>query len=88
MIKFEILTEDKPTTELLVRKIIVEHFDGFSITKQSGYWRGTPENSICITIITNANDHNEIRDIARQIKALNLQESVYIVRTQVGLESV
>lgn len=77
MFKFEIMTED--LNRELIEKIIGEHFKGFSITEQVGYYDGKREDSINIVIMAPAKDKFLIEDLAGKIRDLNSQDSVLVV---------
>ena len=80
--KYEIMTEMKNKEG--IRRIVSDHFSGFTISCQSGFGKGEHENSLCITIIGGIVDIHAVIDIARRIKTLNEQESVLVVKTNVN----
>jgi len=56
-------------------------FDGFSVSQQTGYWRGLKENSavIEITDIDDAADFDaRILSLCAEIKSVNRQECVLV----------
>jgi hypothetical protein len=77
-----ILTEDKNSKA--VKEIVAERFEGFTLFRGVGHWVGKciphriyDENNLTIMILTN--DGEGVKDIAREIKRVNNQESVLVV---------
>lgn len=77
MFKYEIMTED--LNREVIEKMIGEHFKGFSITEQIGYYDGKREDSICIVIMAPAGKKFKIEELAGKIRDLNSQESVLVI---------
>jgi len=83
---YRIITEDKgdhwtQAIEILVSK----SFEGFSIKKQTGYYKGSKENSIVIEIDTikpniDLNVSHKIEKLASEIRDTLNQECVLIQR--------
>jgi len=64
--------------------MISEYFDGFTVYKTLGYWRGKPEKSVCIEIITDqmlAEYWLEV--IRKKIEGYNWQDEVLITKSEV-----
>ena len=78
MIRYRLYTEDKGIDSLA--SLVSEHFDGFTIVKSLGYWKGQPEESLIIEIIGDESDEKTIKYIAKRIKKLNAQEAVYLTK--------
>lgn len=71
---YNIFTEDiKPKT---VQKIVSKYFDGFTISKNIGFWKGQKEKSIKIEIILPGRHLTKIRNLAKEIKIALNQEAV------------
>lgn len=61
-------------------QLVAEHFEGFTVQKQIGYWRDKKEKSICIEIIDGSNSAVlKIKLICRAICGYNKQECVMVV---------
>ena len=78
MIKYEIHTEDINRDRII--EIVLQNYRvcSFSISKQLGYWKEQPENSICITIFANKKARLVVHGIAGQIRDINSQECVLV----------
>ncbi len=73
---YRILTENKNLDN--VKKLAAAHFDGFTIYKAVGYWKGNEEESLVIEIWAQEKDEAMVRALAEKIKVINSQESVLI----------
>ena len=86
--QFRIYTEDLQRE--LVAKVVGEQFDGFSLFRGVGYWKGTPEHCLCIEIL--AEDAHlarlKVGMIANAIKVLNKQESVLVTEVEVEVKFI
>lgn len=89
MYKFEILigllTRDGakvPTCNVL--DTCNAYFDGFSVSKQTGYYKGNKEKSLCITILAPDTDSPQIERLSKHLQELCEQDSVYIARTHLS----
>lgn len=82
---FRIYTEDK-NYEKVIRPILKTSFDGFSVYRGAGYWRGVKEKSLLIEVYTN--NAELIRAIAERVKHHNKQEAVLVTETEARLELV
>ena len=75
---FIIFTEDKNRTE--IEKILSSRLEGFTLLFGQGFWVGAGityhENSLVIMVLTK--EEEVIRDIAREIKRVNQQESILV----------
>jgi hypothetical protein len=54
-------------------------FDGFSVTLNTGYWRGVAEQSLTVTVF--CNDSEWAKEVARQI-AIRLDQEAVLVNIQ------
>lgn len=57
----------------------------FSVTKQTGYWNGQKEKSLCITYIGTGSDVLALERVAKDIQKWAFQESVYLTQEQITL---
>ena len=73
---YRIYTERKRVKA--IRDIVSSHYEGYTLTGATGYWRKTREKSLIVEIITEAKELDKIRIIAEKIKSLNKQEAVLI----------
>ena len=83
---YRIYTEDKNLDGII--NLLTKVYDGYTIIHSQGYWKGLPEESIIIEIITYAVDLPTIQGIANQIKQLNSQESVLVTSQPVYSELI
>ena len=84
---YRIHTENKHRK--FIEQLVSERFDGFSIYKQVGYWRGKREKSLCVEIMSDspAAEWN----ISRMCKAIcgyNKQECVLVQTIPVKVEFI
>jgi hypothetical protein len=79
---YRIYTEDINRDEIV--KIVSNQFEGYTLFSGIGYWKTEQENSLVIEIIDFDRDDIQVKIeiIARQIKELNLQESVLLTETE------
>lgn len=63
-------------------------FDGFTVTKATGYWKGEREDSIVIEILGTPEDAATVRALAVTLRELNRQEAVLWTRAAVEGELV
>lgn len=82
MTLYRLYTEDKGN----LAQLVTRYFEGFTILKGTGYWKGTAEPSAIIEVLTS--DAESVRSLATLIRRYNTQETVYITRTEVSLEVV
>ncbi len=62
---------------------------GYTLIAGIGYWRGKPENSLILEYVSSdGNAREKIRDLAREIKALNGQEAVMIIEQAARIDFV
>jgi len=79
MILYRLHTQNKNCKWL--EQIISEHFAGFSIQEQIGYWQGQKEKSLCIEIMTERKSAPiRIQEIVKKICGYNKQKCVLIQR--------
>lgn len=84
MKRFVIHTENK--NEAWIADLLSVGFDGFTIIKGLGYWKGQPEKTLEIVIYTD--NAYLVRAIADRIKHHNKQEAVLIAETECKLELI
>lgn len=84
MKKFTIHTENK--NQQWIENLLSVGFDGFTIVKADGFWKGTKEKSLEIIIYTD--NAYLIRAIADRIKHHNKQEAVLVTETDCRIELV
>jgi len=74
---YKIQTENK--RRKFIEQLISEHFAGFSIYTQTGYWQGEREKSLCIEIISDSPAAVlKITKICRAICGYNKQDCVLV----------
>ena len=86
---YRLYTEDKNRKE--IEKIVSKYFDGFTVFTAKGYWEGKSENSLVIEILIEQHffgEHLIIYEICKEIKALNDQESVLVVKLNCDSEFI
>jgi len=77
MILYRLHTENK--NRKWTERIIAEHFNGFSIQEQTGYWDGKKEKSLVIEIMTSQKSAPlRIQEIVKKICGHNRQDVVLI----------
>lgn len=81
---FRIYTENKNPERL--KELISICFDGFTVIKTKGFWKGVPENALLIEIYTE--NVELIRALASAIKKNNKQEAVLVTSTDVDFQLV
>lgn len=84
MKRYTIHTENKD--EQWVKNLLSIGFDGFTVVKALGYWKGKEEQSLEIIIYT---DNAElIKAMAQRIKHHNSQDAVLISETECKLQLI
>ena len=66
------------TERLKAETIMAAHFDGFTMIATRGYWKGTPEDSVCFEVLTD--DGAKVQKAAEEIRAVLDQEAVLVTR--------
>lgn len=84
MKRYAIHTEDK--NEKWIENLLSIGFDGFTVVKAAGFWKGQKEKSLEIIIYTD--NTLLIRAMAERIKHHNKQEAVLITETDCTLELI
>lgn len=81
MTLYRIYTETKPN----LGEIVSRTFEGFTILKGTGYWKGQSEESSVIEIMlpVDAFEQRKVRDVARTIQSENKQQAVLVVEIEV-----
>ena len=74
MYRYRLYTEDKENLET----IILHYFQGFTIHYGTGYYDGTGEASAVIEILTDKDESDNIKLLAKEIKSVNEQDSVLV----------
>jgi hypothetical protein len=79
---YRIYTEDINRDEII--KIVSDQFESYTLFSGIGQWKLEQEMSLVIEIIDVERDDIQVKVemIARQIKELNLQESVLLTETE------
>ncbi|MCJ8268707.1 MAG: DUF3574 domain-containing protein [Psychrosphaera sp.] len=65
------------------QNVLVANFDGFNVVDSTGYYKGEPERSKIVTILTNQSGMKAVKKVARQYAAKFQQESVMMVKIKV-----
>jgi len=84
MRSFKIYTEN--INQNYIQNLLNISFDGYTIIRTKGFWRGAPENAIIIEILTK--NETLIKTLAKQIKTHNNQESVLVTSHDVDAELI
>lgn len=63
--------------------VLVANFDGFNEVDSTGYYKGKPERSKVVTILTNQAGMKTVKKVARQYATQFNQESVMMVKIKV-----
>jgi alpha/beta superfamily hydrolase len=78
---FLIFTEkSKPIHKVNIVKAVSREFDGFTISDSLGFWKGSAEKSCIIILVTENQD--AVNSVAEEIKLLNKQECVLVVKVE------
>jgi len=80
MTAYRIYTEDKGELALLARRVS-QSFDGFTFIPAYGYWKGQPERSVIIEIVTD--QHDAIIRLTEWIRTTYQQETVLVTSSPV-----
>ena len=73
---YRIYTEDIDREMVLART--ADHFDSFTVLEATGYWKGQPEKTVIIEILTDKVD--KVMLLAEIIREKNSQEAVLVVK--------
>ena len=74
---YRIYTENK-NYDFIVETVSL-YFDGFTIIKTEGYWKGQPEHGLVREIITGKDsDISKVYDLAWDIRKMNEQQAVLV----------
>lgn len=84
MKRFRIYTEDKNRDK--IEELLAIAFDGFTVIRTKGFWKGVPENAIVIEVFTR--DTKLIRALCGAIKRCNKQEAVGLTIENVDFELI
>ena len=87
MIKYRIYTQNKRLK--WIKQVLNEFFDGYTIYKTEGYWKGITERSIVIEIIVPDNQFRwrelQIRTLVSMLKGYNKQKSVLVTKDNINI---
>jgi len=88
---FLIYTEDKNRSQ--IEEILASKLDGFTLLYGQGFWASPRaeqapywENSLVIVVLTT--DAEKVKDIAKEIKRVNNQESVMVTSFETEMEMI
>lgn len=84
MKRYSIHTENK--NENWIKELLAIGFDGFTLVKGQGFWKGAEEKSLEIIIYTD--NTYLIKAIAEKIKHHNKQDAVLIAETDCKIELI
>ncbi len=84
MKRFRIYTQNKNLE--VVQKLTSIYFDGFTVIRTTGFWKGAPEDAIIVEIYTK--NETLVRALAEAIKKKNEQEAVGLTIEPVDFELV
>ncbi len=74
---YRIQTQNK--RRKFIERLVSEHFAGFSIYAQTGYWQGKREKSLCIEIVSDSlATALKINKICKAICGYNKQDCVLV----------
>jgi hypothetical protein len=82
MTRYRIYTENKD--RVYIEHLLNQCFDGFTVYKTKGQWKGKAENSLVFEIIEDGGGLHALRNIAREIKAHNNQDAVLVTRETIS----
>jgi len=87
MIKYNIYTENKQLK--WIEHVLNEFFEGFTIYKAIGFYKGIKEKSLVIEIVIPDNEFRwrelQIKTLIKMLKGYNKQDSVLVTKTHVDL---
>lgn len=72
-------------TQHVAPTLVSTLFDGFTIYKGVGYWKGKAEDSTTVVILAENSDRARIVELARRIRERYRQEEVWITVEDVSL---
>ena len=81
---YTIYTENKNPEGVVA--ILNQYFDGYTVLRGMGYWKGKPESSLIVLIVED--NAEKVQRAAEDIKSLNEQEAILIVETQCAVTFV
>lgn len=82
MKRFRIYTEDKNRAK--IEELLSIAFDGFTVIRTKGFWKGASENAVIIEIFTK--NAELVRALCGAIKRCNKQEAVGLTVEAVDFE--
>lgn len=72
-----------------IASMVSEYFNGFTILKGTGYWRGQKEKSLIIEIATDsAAAEHHVHEICQKINGYNRQNCVMVQKTMCSFHFV
>lgn len=84
MKRYDIHTEDK--NESWIKELLSIGFDGFTVVKGTGCWKGQEEKALDIIIYTS--NPNLVRAMAERIRIHNNQEAVLVTETNCKIDLI
>jgi hypothetical protein len=81
---FTIYTESRPN----LARLTSGRFEGFTLVKAEGYWRGLREDSTKIEILADAERRADVLTLAEEIRFVNEQQAVFVTEADVRAELV
>jgi hypothetical protein len=63
--------------------VLAKTFDGFNVVDSTGFYKGEPERSKIVTILTNQKGMKDVKKVARQYATQFNQDSVMMVKIKV-----
>lgn len=81
---FRIYTENKNPDK--INEILSLGFDGFTVIRTKGFWKGVPENALLIEIYTD--NEKLVKALAEAIKKNNKQEAILVTSADVDFNLI
>lgn len=72
-------------TQHVAPNMVARHFDGFSIVRAQGFWKGKAEDAVIIEILGTVDDGPKVRTLASEIREQYRQHEVWITTEEVSL---
>lgn len=73
---YRLFTEDINRAD--IEELTANEFDGFTVYKATGYWQGTPEQSLIVEIVADTDKLDKVKRLAEAIKVNNHQQAVLV----------
>lgn len=65
------------------QEVLVKAFDGFNVVDSTGFYKGQPERSKIVTILTDEQGMDKVKQVAQQYATRFHQDSVMMVKIKV-----